>query len=125
MARSQQSSAGAAGGFVASEHVEDRALADLGVLLGLLAGALGLLEDGEHALAGRAGGAERAALDQGLDRLLVHRPVVDALTEVPQRREVAVLGAGGLDRLHRLEADALDRVQPEADVALDHGELVV
>ena len=37
--------------------------------------------------AGRAGRAERAALDQRLDRLLVDRAVVDALAEVPQRGE--------------------------------------
>ena len=54
-------------------RVEDRALADLRVLLGLLPGGLRLLEHGEHALARRAGRAERAALDQRLDRLLVDR----------------------------------------------------
>jgi hypothetical protein len=57
MTRPQQAGAGrggtasrrpAAGGAV---EVEDRALPDLGVLLGLLAGGLGLLEHGEHALA--------------------------------------------------------------------------
>ena len=53
------------------EEVEDRALADLGVLLDLLAGALGLLEHREHALARRAGRAEGPALDQRLDRALV------------------------------------------------------
>ena len=65
----------------------------------------------------RAGRAERAALDQRLDRLLVDRAAVDALAEVPQRGERAALLARALDRLDRLVADALDGVQAEADVA--------
>src|ERR1700704_5090752 len=98
-------------------QVEDRALTDQGVLLGLLSGALRLLEHRQHALATRACRAERTALDQGLDRLLVYRAVVDALAEVPQRGELAAILARPLDRLDRLVADALDRVQAEADVA--------
>ena len=74
-------------------EVEDRALADLRVELRLLARGLRRLEHGEHALAGRAGRAEGAALDQRLDRLLVHGAAVDALAEVPQRGELAVLRA--------------------------------
>ena len=66
-------------------EVEDRALTDLRVLLGLLARGLRLLEHREHALAAGPGGAERAALDQRLDRLLVDRAAVHALAEVPQR----------------------------------------
>src|SRR6185437_6914582 len=97
-------------------QVEDRTLADLRILLDLLARALRLLEHGEHALAARAGRTERAALDQGLDRLLVDGAVVDALAEVPQRGELAALPSPPFDRLNRLIADALDRVQAEADV---------
>ena len=96
-----------------------------GVLLGLLAGRLGLLEHRQHALAAGAGRAERAALDQRLDRLLVDRAAVDPLAEVEQVGERTVLLARPLDRLDRRVADALDRVEPEADVAVDDDELVV
>ena len=72
-----------------------------------------------------AGGAEGAALDQGLDRLLVDRAAVDPLAEVPQRAEVAALLARLLDGLDGLVADALDGVEAEADVAVDDRELVV
>src|SRR6185437_443723 len=95
------------------------------VLLGLLAGGLGRFEHREHALACRTRGAERTALDQGLDRLLVDSPTVHALTEVPQGGERAILLACALDRLDRLVADALHRVEAEAYVAIDDGELVV
>ena len=88
-------------------EVEDRALADERVLLGLLARPLGLLEHREHALARVAGRAEGAALDQRLDRLLVDRAVVDAGAEVPQVAERAPLLAGALDRL-----DGLDSPRP-------------
>jgi hypothetical protein len=123
----------AAGGCLCSRgcvflQIEDRALPDLRVLLQLLACPLGLLEDFEHPLAGRAGGAERAALDQRLDRLLVDRAVVDALAEVPDRAEWAGglrISARPFDRLDGLVADALDGVEAEADVAIDDGELVV
>ena len=74
-------------GGSAGIEVEDRALADQRVLLGLLARALGLLEHRQHALAGGAGRAERAALDQRLDRLLVDRAAVDARAEVEQVEE--------------------------------------
>ena len=77
-------------------EIEDRALADLRVLLLLGAGALRLLEHGEHPLARRAGRAERAALDQRLDRPLVDRRAVDAAAEVPDRLERPALLAGGL-----------------------------
>ena len=52
-------------------EIEDRALADLGVELGLLAGRLRLLEHAEHALARGPGGAEGAAFDERLDRMKV------------------------------------------------------
>src|SRR5207244_7949208 len=87
-------------------EIEDRALADERVLLGLLPRRLGLLEDREHALAAGPGGAQRTTLDERLDRLLVHGAGVDPFAEVPQRGEPA-LRAGVLDRLHRLVADAL------------------
>ncbi len=52
--------------------------------------------------AGAAERVERAALDQRLDRLLVHGAAVDAAAEVPDRRERAVLVARGDDRLDGL-----------------------
>ena len=73
----------AAARVAAHRQVEDRALPDLRVELGLLAGGLGLLEHAEHALARVARAAERAALDERLDRALVHRARVDARAEVP------------------------------------------
>ena len=106
-------------------EVEDAALADLGVELRLLARGLRLLEDAEHALARGAGGAEGAALDERLDRPLVDRARVDAGAEVPDRPELPTLLARRLDRLDRRVAHALDRIEPEADVALDDHELVV
>ena len=69
-------------------EVEDRALADLRVELRLLARRPAPDSSTvEHAPARGAGRAERAALDQRLDRLLVDGAAVDALAEVPQRRE--------------------------------------
>ena len=114
-----------AGGLGRWGEIEDRTLADLQILLGLLAAALGLLEHLQHPLAARAGGAERAALDQRVDRLLVDGATVHTLAEVPQRAELSPLLARALDRLDGLEADALDGVEAEADLALDNGELVV
>src|SRR5262249_46213239 len=106
-------------------EVEDRPLADLRVELGLLAGCLCAFEHREHALARRAGRPERAALDERLDRLLVDGPRVDPCAEVPQRLERPAAVASRLDRLDRGVADALDRVEAEADVAVDDDELVV
>ena len=106
-------------------EVEDAPLADLGVELRLLARGLRLLEHAEHALARGAGGAEGAALDERLDRALVDRARVDAGAEVPDRPELPTLLARRLDRLDGREAHALDRVEPEADVAVDDHELVV
>jgi hypothetical protein len=107
------------------EEVEDRALADLRVELGLLPGALRGLEHLEHAAPAGPGRPERPALDQRLDRLLVDGAAVDALAEVPQRHERAALRACPLDRLDGRVADALHGVQAEADVAVDDDELVV
>src|SRR4051812_49051874 len=70
-----------------AREVEDRGLPDLRVELRLGAGRLRRLQHVEHALARRAGGAEAAALDQRLDRALVHAAGVHALAEVPQGRE--------------------------------------
>ncbi len=83
----------------AEPEVEDRALADQRVLLGLLPGALGLLEHVSMPLRRGAGGAEGAALDQRLDRLLVHRAAVDPGAEVPQVPERSALLPRPLDRL--------------------------
>src|SRR3954466_6836292 len=117
---------GGAGAAIAEvAEVEDAPLADLGVQLRLLARGLRLLEHAEHALARGPGGAEGAALDQRLDRALVDRPGVDAGAEVPDRPELPALLARRLDRLDGREAHALDRVEPEADVALVDHELVV
>src|SRR3954466_1556320 len=115
------------GGVARAEiaEVEDAPLADLGVELRLLARGLRLLEHAEHALARSPGGAEGAALDQRLDRALVDPARVDAGGEVPDRAELPALLAGRLDRLDGREAHALDRVEPEADVALVDHELVV
>ena len=66
-----------------------------------------------------------AALDQRLDRLLVDGTAVDPGAEVPQVGERPAFFPGSLDRLDRLVADALDRIEPEADVAIDDDELVV
>src|SRR5271154_5179865 len=106
-------------------QVEDRALADLRVLLELLPGGLCRLQDLHHPLAARAGRAEGPALDERLDRLLVDRAVVNALAEVPQRGGRAALLPRPFDRLDRLIANALDGIQAEANVAVDDRELVV
>ncbi len=126
--RSSSLPTGVRGGGI---QVENRPLTDLRVLLDLLAGSLGLLEHRQHALAGGFCGAEGPTLDQRLDRLLVDRPVIHTLAEVPQRAEGRPRVGGiqsfprALDRLDRLVADALDGVQAEADVALDDRELVI
>src|SRR4051812_46015873 len=67
---------------VAEAQIEDRPLPELRILLDLVAGRLSLGEDLEHACACGAGRVERPALDQGLDRLLVHAAAVDALAEI-------------------------------------------
>src|SRR5207248_8282346 len=68
-------------------EIEDGSLADQRVLPSLLARPLSLLEHREHALARGSGGAECAAFDQRLDRLLVDRTPVDARAEIPQVAE--------------------------------------
>ena len=110
---------------VRAAEIEDRPLPHGQVLLGLLPRTLGLLEHRQHSLARRPGRAERSALDERLNRLLVHRPSVHSGAEVPQVLERSTLFAGALDRFHGLIADALDRVQPEPDVAIDDDELVL
>src|SRR3954463_8736464 len=123
--RGHQGRGGAGAAIAEVAEVEDAPLADLGVELRLLARGLRLLEHAEHALARSPGGAEGAALDERLDRALVDRARVDAGAEVPDRAELPALLAGRLDRLDGREAHALDRVEPEADVALVDHELVV
>src|SRR6186713_2691350 len=105
-------------------EIEDRGLPTQLVLLCLLAGSLCEAEDFEHALAGRAGRIERAALDQALDRLLVHRARIDARAEVPDGLDAAALLARLEDLLHGGVTDVLDRVEAEPDVSLDHDEVV-
>ncbi len=70
---------------LALAEVEDRALAELRVLLRLLAGRLRRRQRLEHPLAGGPGRVERAALDQAFDRAFVDRAGVDPLAEVPDR----------------------------------------
>ena len=65
----------------------------------------------------RAGGAERAALDQRLDRLLVDRAASTRSQKSHSEVNGAALLARPLDRLDGLVADALDGVEAEADVA--------
>ena len=71
-------------------EIEDRALPHGGVLLGLLAGRLGLLEHRQHSHASGTGGTEGPALDQCLDRLLVHGAAVDALAEIEDVLKIAL-----------------------------------
>ena len=85
---------------------------------------LRLAEHVQHALARRAGRVERAALDQALDRLLVDGARVDPRAEVPDRGERPAVLARLEDLLDRRVADVLDRVEAEADVALDDDEVV-
>ena len=83
------------------------------------------LEALEHPLARGAGRVERAALDERLERALVRDRRVDALGEVPDRLERAVLLARGDDRARRAVADVLHGVEAEADLALDDGEVAL
>src|SRR5207245_2813656 len=85
--------------------------------LGLLPSRLRLLEHRKHPPAAGAGRPERSALDQCLDRLAVDRAGIHTLAEIPQGCEGPALLARALDGLDRLIADALDCVEPEADVA--------
>ena len=103
--------------------VEDRRLPEQPVGLLLLPPRDRLLEHLEHPLPGRGGRVERAALDERLEHALVRDLPVDALGEVPDRRERAALVARAHDRGRGALADALDRVQAEADLALDDGEV--
>src|SRR4051794_28300161 len=113
MRRRGESGRGAAGVPPATAQIhpeiEDRPLADQRVLLGLLTRRLRLLQDREHAFARSSCRAKRTALDQRLDRLLVHGTAIDATAEVPQILKWTALLAGALDRLHGSEAHALDR----------------
>ena len=104
-------------------EVEDRALP--GDPVGLLAAAPGQrgVEHVQHPLARRAGRVERAAADQRLERPPVRDLRVDALGEVPDRLEGPALLPRGDDRPRGRVADVLDRVQAEADLSLDHGEV--
>src|SRR5690242_4889301 len=80
-------------------EVEDRALAREPVGLLLLSPRERLLQQLEHA-APRRGveTVERAALDERLERTLVHELAVDALGEVPDRRERSAFLARTHDR---------------------------
>src|SRR5437868_2302598 len=101
-------------------EVEDRSLPEAARVVGGVAGAERLVEDLQHRLA-RAG--KRARLHERLERALVHDLRVDALGEVPDGGERAAVGAGGDDRPARGLPHVLDRVQPEADLAADDGEV--
>ena len=114
----------AAAGFPVVAEVEDRALAELRVLLRLLPRRLGGRQRLQHSLAGRPGRVERAALDQAFDRPFVDGAGVDPLAEVPDRGDRPIL-ARPQDRLDRRMADVLDRVEAEADRVLGDDEAVV
>src|SRR5207249_11265114 len=75
---------------------------------------------GEHA-APRA--RQRAALDERLERALVHDGRIDALGEVPDRLERAALLTRADDRARGDLPHALEGVEPEADLAADDGEV--
>ncbi len=104
-------------------EVEDRALAEQLVGLLLLSPGERLLEALEHSLARRAGRVERAGLDERLERALVRHLRIDALREVPDRLERSALLARAHDLAARGLADVLHRVQAEADLPLDDGEV--
>ncbi len=70
-----------------------------------------------------AGRVERSALDERLERALVHGLRVGALGELPDRLERAALAARPDDRLGRSLSDVLDGVQAEADLAFDDREV--
>jgi hypothetical protein len=82
-------------------EVEDRALAKQLVGLLLLSPGERLFEAFEHPAPRRAGRIERAALDERLERPLVDGLRVDALGEVPDRRECPALLARPHDRAAR------------------------
>jgi hypothetical protein len=100
---------------------EDRALAGETVGLLLLPPAHRLVEHLEHPLARPW---QRAALDQRLEHPLVRDLRVDALGEVPHRLERPV-DTRGDDRSSRAFADALHRVEAEADLPADDREVDV
>src|SRR3954468_11551427 len=87
---------------------EKRALAAQPLVRGALAVGERVLERLEHPAARGAGRVERAALDQRLERALVHRLRVDALGEVPERGERPALCARRNDRAGGRVADVLD-----------------
>ena len=110
-------------------EIEDRALADQRVLLGLLTRALGLLEHLSMPL--RVAPVDPNAphlISASIAFLLTARLSIrsqksNRLDERAGGR--VVVPASLLDRLDGRVADALDRVEPEADVAVDDHELVV
>ena len=102
---------------------EERALAAQPLVRGALAVRERVLEGLEHPAPRAAGRVECAALDERLERALVHGLRVDALGEIPERREGPAVLACRDDRPRRRVADVLDRVQPEADLSLDDGEV--
>ena len=108
----------AAAGVAAVAEVEDRALADLRVLLRLLARGLRLLEHLEHALAASRRSSRSAPhlISASIAFLLTARPSTRSQKSHSELNGAALL-ARPLDRLDRLVADALDGVQAEADVA--------
>src|SRR5262245_62906512 len=97
------------------EGVKDGALAGEPVGLLLPAPRERGLERLPHAAPSRARRVERAALDERLERALVHELRVDALAEVPDGREEPALLPRGDDRANGALAHVLHRVQAEAD----------
>ena len=106
-------------------EVEDRPLAGEPVGLHPSTPRRGLLEHLDHPAARVAGRVQRAAPNQRLQRPLVRDLRIDALGEVPDRRERPAVTPRRDDRPRRRVADVLDRVQPEADLPLDDREVVL
>ena len=103
-------------GVVGGEHVEQAALALGAVAPAALAGGRRRRQGLEHAAARVAGRIEGAALDQRLERTPVDEGRVDPRAEVVDERNGRRRGPRRSTRWRR--PHVLDRVQPEADLAL-------
>ena len=111
--------------LVAEGAVEDGGLAGEAVGRGPLPVPEHRVEGGQHAEPRRAGGVERAALHERLERALVEHLRIDALGERPDRLERPALGADSNDRVRGGLPHVLHRVQPEVDDAADDREVLL
>ena len=91
-------------------------LAGLLVLLGLLGVLNGRVQCSHDCGAGPKA-VHGAGLDERLEDALVHQPQVNALAELPKRRERSLIWfcAGGEDALDGVVADILNGGEAEAD----------